>query len=478
MDNNFESWFTKTFVSHVSNLKKPVLLTYDGHNSHLTYETIKVAKDNDIIILCLPPNTSHALQPLDVGLFRPLKMEWVKVVNEWARESRMRTIDKAVFPTLLSKLFSRLKPEWIVGGFRASGLYPIDRAAVKHRIVEAPQETDANALQKAILDVIAPPRTPETESAIQNSKAKRRRVQAKHGEVLTEKEAVNRLLEEQRHRSCSKRKVVKVNSCNRSEFSENQENIAPVKEIKKIRSTSSTTSKIGTVGGLSLFKVPGDGNCAFSCIAQATYGTIDKKTIDNIRQRVVEYVCANWDRRMENKADYASSMITNGVFATEREIEAMSQVFDISIQVYFGNILMPYNVFNADAKTIVRLHLKNKHYDLITNELSKDPIGIGSWVVSEVKVIGRKVMGQRKLFIGRVEQLDGDRFDLSYLEPPMTTYNQAFYCVPKQLDLDKGVPANETYRLSSPVNEKRGRVFGYIFDPSEIKAAKDFFETL
>lgn len=39
---------------------------FNGHGSHLTYKTVKIAKDNRIIILCLPPNTSHALQQLGV----------------------------------------------------------------------------------------------------------------------------------------------------------------------------------------------------------------------------------------------------------------------------------------------------------------------------------------------------------------------------------------------------------------------------
>ena len=70
MDYIVEQWFIAVFVPFVSNYHKPVLLTYDGHNSHLTYTTVKTAMDNQIIIVCLPPNTSHATQPLDVAVFR------------------------------------------------------------------------------------------------------------------------------------------------------------------------------------------------------------------------------------------------------------------------------------------------------------------------------------------------------------------------------------------------------------------------
>ncbi|KAF8789388.1 hypothetical protein HNY73_007328 [Argiope bruennichi] len=71
-DSVFESWMDP-FIKYTENLQKPVLLIYDGHESHMTYGTVKKATDNNIIILCLPPHTSHALQPLDIRVFSPLK---------------------------------------------------------------------------------------------------------------------------------------------------------------------------------------------------------------------------------------------------------------------------------------------------------------------------------------------------------------------------------------------------------------------
>jgi len=38
------------------------LLIVDGHTSHFNYDLLKYAKDNRIIMLCLPSNTTHALQ--------------------------------------------------------------------------------------------------------------------------------------------------------------------------------------------------------------------------------------------------------------------------------------------------------------------------------------------------------------------------------------------------------------------------------
>ena len=57
-------------------LRKPIFLFFDGHASHLTYSTVKAAMDDQIIMICLPPHASHALQPLDVAVFKPLKDKW------------------------------------------------------------------------------------------------------------------------------------------------------------------------------------------------------------------------------------------------------------------------------------------------------------------------------------------------------------------------------------------------------------------
>ena len=72
-DINFQEWFLKVFVKFVETYEKPVVLVYDGHGSHMTYQTIKTALENRIVIVCLPPHNSHALQPLDVSVFKVKK---------------------------------------------------------------------------------------------------------------------------------------------------------------------------------------------------------------------------------------------------------------------------------------------------------------------------------------------------------------------------------------------------------------------
>ena len=81
----FLSWFNKLFVLAVSYLSRsgPVVLFMDGHHSHISLELIKTAKANNITLQCLPPNTMHITQPLDVGVFAPLKKAWKAVLKQY-----------------------------------------------------------------------------------------------------------------------------------------------------------------------------------------------------------------------------------------------------------------------------------------------------------------------------------------------------------------------------------------------------------
>ncbi|XP_065664545.1 uncharacterized protein LOC136086192 [Hydra vulgaris] len=69
----FVQWM-RMFISHVKPTKDDkVLLILDGHKFHTkNLEAIQLAIDNNVIILSLPPHTTHKLQPLDKAFFKPL----------------------------------------------------------------------------------------------------------------------------------------------------------------------------------------------------------------------------------------------------------------------------------------------------------------------------------------------------------------------------------------------------------------------
>ena len=110
------------------------LLILDGHSSHLAAEFDAFCKENGIICLCMPPHTSHLLQPLDVGVFGPLKRAYGKLV-EGMMTAGNNHIDKEdflhLYPSAREKVFTY---ENILGGFAGAGLKPVNQDRVLEKI--------------------------------------------------------------------------------------------------------------------------------------------------------------------------------------------------------------------------------------------------------------------------------------------------------------------------------------------------------
>ena len=58
------------------------MLILNGHSSYQSPEFEAFCKENVIICLCIPLHTFYLLQPLDVGVFGPLKGIYRKMVEE------------------------------------------------------------------------------------------------------------------------------------------------------------------------------------------------------------------------------------------------------------------------------------------------------------------------------------------------------------------------------------------------------------
>jgi 4-hydroxybenzoate polyprenyltransferase len=59
------------------------LLIVDGHGSHCTDDFLYECFKNDIYLLCLPPHSSHVLQPLDIAVFSPVKTYYRQALSEF-----------------------------------------------------------------------------------------------------------------------------------------------------------------------------------------------------------------------------------------------------------------------------------------------------------------------------------------------------------------------------------------------------------
>ncbi|KAJ8936736.1 hypothetical protein NQ314_012183 [Rhamnusium bicolor] len=86
-----------------NNIKRPVLLFIDGHKSHMTLALSEACEKNQIILYSLPPNTTHKLQPVDIIVFRPLKVEWKNTIREW--QSLPENVNNSVTKTNFYRIF-------------------------------------------------------------------------------------------------------------------------------------------------------------------------------------------------------------------------------------------------------------------------------------------------------------------------------------------------------------------------------------
>ncbi|KFY26191.1 hypothetical protein V491_01420 [Pseudogymnoascus sp. VKM F-3775] len=116
------------FEKHTQSRTKGVyrLLILDGHDSYISVEFQQYCQEHLIITLCMPPHSSHLLQPLDVGCFSPLKSSYGKQVEGLVR-LRIHYITKLEFLSAFKEAYKAAFTEQnIKSGFRATGLVPYD----------------------------------------------------------------------------------------------------------------------------------------------------------------------------------------------------------------------------------------------------------------------------------------------------------------------------------------------------------------
>jgi hypothetical protein len=102
------------------------LLILDGHESHHSTEFEHYCQQNNIITLCMPPHSSHLLQPLDVGCFGPLKQAYGRRIEDLMR-MHINHVSKLEFLCAFREaFFASMTEKNIRGGFAGAGLMPYD----------------------------------------------------------------------------------------------------------------------------------------------------------------------------------------------------------------------------------------------------------------------------------------------------------------------------------------------------------------
>ena len=123
----FEQWFARHFLRYVPS-SRPILLLLDGHSSHFSPRAVQLAAKEQVIIFTLPPNTTHLTQPLDKGIFGPLKISWRHICHDFQSRNPGRVITRYDFSSLFSQAWiESMTPKNTLAGFRVTGVHPLNR---------------------------------------------------------------------------------------------------------------------------------------------------------------------------------------------------------------------------------------------------------------------------------------------------------------------------------------------------------------
>ncbi|KAI8416172.1 hypothetical protein FOFC_02490 [Fusarium oxysporum] len=106
------------------------LLILDGHESHHSVDVERYCKANKIITLCMPPHSSHLLQPLDVGCFGLLKKAYGREIEHLIRCSVTHISKTEFFPAFYTAYQATMTEKNIKAAFRGAGLAPLDPESV------------------------------------------------------------------------------------------------------------------------------------------------------------------------------------------------------------------------------------------------------------------------------------------------------------------------------------------------------------
>mgnify|MGYP003623229696 CR=1 FL=1 len=158
--NLFENWFDTVLYPVLKRRTGKKLVICDNLTSHISLHVLSQCDKIDAKFICLPPNSTHLLQPLDVSVFSPLKTQWRNILRLWNKTKEGRkhaTLPKPVFPELLKKLLTDTAvnlAQNIRSGFRKTRICPLNRQEAVNSLPEYStsdvQESVAGAFKEFI----------------------------------------------------------------------------------------------------------------------------------------------------------------------------------------------------------------------------------------------------------------------------------------------------------------------------------------
>ncbi|XP_031329311.1 tigger transposable element-derived protein 6-like [Photinus pyralis] len=124
----FLEWLQHFAVFTKVSKEDPVLLILDNHCTHSGLKSYNFCRENGIVIVSLPPHTSHRLQPLDVTFFSSLKGAYSQECDQYMKSNHFVQNVVTKIAELFAKAYNRITTtEKGIKGFEVTGIFPLNR---------------------------------------------------------------------------------------------------------------------------------------------------------------------------------------------------------------------------------------------------------------------------------------------------------------------------------------------------------------
>lgn len=124
----FYRWLEKFIQFTHASKNSPVLLLLDGHATHTkNINLIDLARENGVVMLCFPPHCTHRLQPLDVGVMKPISTYYDTEVTNWLRSNTPKVVTLKDIEEIFGKAFMKAATmSTAINSFKKTGIFPFN----------------------------------------------------------------------------------------------------------------------------------------------------------------------------------------------------------------------------------------------------------------------------------------------------------------------------------------------------------------
>jgi len=139
----------------------------DNYSSHLTWQFVEYALAHKIVLVALPPHSTHKLQPLDVGCFGPLSYYYGKQVDDFCRYGHLG-VNKEYFLKLYPKArMQAFTHDTICSAWKATGLLPYNPTAVLKTLTRI-EPSESQDIEESNIPTLRTPKTLRTVREIES----------------------------------------------------------------------------------------------------------------------------------------------------------------------------------------------------------------------------------------------------------------------------------------------------------------------